>query len=123
MALTNDQIEELLLQGSGKTIRLKPIPIGSKRLSWETILERLEMGEGIREGEILPELPEGISATEFYRYSGISPEVFSMEPFSNFEEDIANKITQNADADISDGEKEALNNSYAKVSPQPDPLE
>jgi len=88
MALSNAQLEEILLQKSGKKILLKPKIMGSKRLTWEDVLNRFEQGQSIGEGELLPEIPEGLSATEFYRYTGISPTLFSREPFSDFNEDI-----------------------------------
>ena len=116
MALSTEEIEERLSEGAGRPIRLKPVPIGVNRLSWETILDRLERGLGIEEGELLPEIPDGISATEFYRYTGISPTIFSMEPFADYERDIANKLVSGDKLAMTGEEAKTNHEAYKKVS-------
>jgi len=97
MALTTEQIETMLSESSGTVIRLKPVPIGSKRLTWAETLERFELGEKIEEDEILPEIPDGVTASSFYRITGISPTIFSEKPFSVFEEDISRPNSSSSD--------------------------
>ena len=92
MALTSDQLADLLSEGTGTTIQagtLNPTQ-SSKKLSWEEFLKRQEEGDPIEQGELLPDIPEGMTATQFYRFSGISPTAFSQKPFSSFEGSIAN---------------------------------
>ena len=91
MALTNDQIAELLSEGTGQSITpgtLVPTA-GSKRIDWQTLQERAELGLPINEGELLPLIPEGVSSSDFFRLTGISPTVFNLDNFSTFENSIA----------------------------------
>ena len=97
---TNEQIAEMLSEGTGTSISagtLSPTK-GSKRLSWEDITDRFAEGAAIGQGELLPTIPTAgmtdssgnpITASTFYRESGISPTIFSQPSFSNFETAIA----------------------------------
>ena len=92
----NEQIAALLSEGTGTTItvgQLTPTP-GSNKLSWGEVKRRLELGLPINEGELLPDIPEGITSTSFYNHAGFpgGANMFSQPPFSSFEVSVANPI-------------------------------
>ena len=93
------QFEDALGESTGTTIEpgtITPQGItssvsGKKKLSWPEIVEKINEGIGLRQNEILPEVPQGVSAQKFYRTaakegllpSGIS--TFTSSPFGSFQ--------------------------------------
>ena len=81
----DDNLEAILQEATGRTISLNPKDfVNSNMLTWPEVLERIELGLPINEGEILPPIPSGLTATEFYNATGISATTFSQPPFSDF---------------------------------------
>ena len=81
----DDNLEAILQEATGRTISLNPKDyVNSNLLTWPEVLERIELGLPINEGEILPPIPSGLTATEFYNATGISATTFSQPPFSDF---------------------------------------
>ena len=86
----DDSLEAQLQEATGRTISLNPKDfVNSNLLTWPEVLERIELGLSINEGEILPPIPSGLTATEFYNATGISATTFSQPPFSDFTRTIA----------------------------------
>ena len=95
----NEQQADLLSEGTGTTIGVGALTptAGSKKLSWGEIKKRMIEGLPINEGELLPDIPEGITSQQFYQHGGFSPAttMFSMNPFSEFETSIAGQNLSN----------------------------
>ena len=78
------QFEDALTESTGTTVKpgtitpkgvVSPIS-GKKKLSWPEVVEKINEGMSVRQNELLPEVPEGISAQKFYRtaaQSGLLP--------------------------------------------------
>ncbi len=93
-----EQFEEALGESTGTTIEpgtITPQGVtssvsGKKKLSWPEIVEKINEGIGVRQNELLPEVPEGVSAQKFYRtaaQSGLMPSglsTFTSSPFGSF---------------------------------------
>ena len=93
------QFEDALSESTGTTIApgtITPQGVtssvsGKKKLSWPEIVEKINEGVGVRQNELLPEVPQGVSAQKFYRTaakegllpSGIS--TFTSSPFGSFQ--------------------------------------
>ena len=85
----DDSLEAQLQEATGRTISLNPKDfVNSNLLTWPEVLERIELGLPINEGEILPPIPSGLTATEFYNATGISATTFSQPPFSDFSQTV-----------------------------------
>jgi len=92
------QFEDALTESTGTTIKpgtITPQGVtssvsGKKKLSWPEIVEKITEGIGVRQNELLPEVPEGVSAQKFYRtaaQSGLLPSglsTFTSSPFGSF---------------------------------------
>jgi len=92
-----EQFEEALGESTGTTIEpgtITPQGVtssvsGKKKLSWPEIVEKINEGIGLRQNELLPEVPEGVSAQKFYRtaaQSGLMPSglsTFTSSPFGS----------------------------------------
>lgn len=93
------QFEDALTGATGTTIEpgtIKPKGItssvsGKKKLSWPEVVEKINEGIGVRQNELLPEIPQGVSAQKFYRtaaQSGLLPSglsTFTSSPFGSFQ--------------------------------------
>ena len=93
------QFEDALGESAGTTIQpgtITPQGVtssvsGKKKLSWPEIVEKINEGVGVRQNELLPEVPEGVSAQKFYRTAaqeGLLPSglsTFSSSPFGSFQ--------------------------------------
>jgi len=93
------QFEDALTGATGTTIEpgtIKPKGItssvsGKKKLSWPEVVEKINEGIGVRQNELLPEIPKGVSAQKFYRtaaQSGLLPSglsTFTSSPFGSFQ--------------------------------------
>jgi len=93
------QFEDALGESAGTTIQpgtITPQGVtssvsGKKKLSWPEIVEKINEGVGVRQNELLPEIPEGVSAQKFYRTAaqeGLLPSglsTFSSSPFGSFQ--------------------------------------
>ena len=93
-----EQFEEALGESTGTTIEpgtITPQGVtssvsGKKKLSWPEIVEKINEGVGVRQDELLPDVPKGVSAQKFYRTatkSGLMPSginTFTSSPFGSF---------------------------------------
>ena len=116
----NEQLAELLTEGTGTTVSVGSLTpsANSNRLSWGEVKKRLDEGLSLNEGENLPNIPEGISASQFYQYAGIPSggSVFSLNPFSSFEDTVAQSSIANAINSTEDvNERDSLIDSITDV--------
>ena len=107
------QFEDALGESTGTTIEpgtITPQGVtssvsGKKKLSWPEVVEKITEGMSVRQNELLPEVPEGISAQKFYRtaaQSGLLPSgvsTFTSAPFGSFQSRIC--VTQGTKPDTS----------------------
>ena len=85
MATTAEELEQQINELTGRTVSLDPKDfVNNKRLSWPEVIDRINAGLGFTEDEILPTIPDGITATEFYNAVGISATDFSQPGVSDF---------------------------------------
>ena len=107
------QFEDALTESTGTTVKpgtitpkgvVSPIS-GKKKLSWPEVVEKINEGMSVRQNELLPEVPEGISAQKFYRtaaQSGLLPSgvsTFTSAPYCSFQSRIG--VTQGTKPDTS----------------------
>ena len=116
----NELLAELLTEGTGTTVSVGSLTpsANSNRLSWGEVKKRLDEGLSLNEGENLPNIPEGISASQFYQYAGIPSggSVFSLNPFSSFEDTVAQSSIANAINSTEDvNERDSLIDSITDV--------
>ena len=85
MATTAEELEQQINELTGRTVSLDPKDfVNNKRLSWPEVIDRINAGLGFTENEILPTIPDGITASEFYNAVGISATDFSQPGVSDF---------------------------------------
>jgi len=92
------QFEDALTESTGTTIEpgtitpqgIRSSVSGKKKLSWPEIVEKINEGVAVRQDELLPDVPKGVSAQKFYRTatkSGLMPSglnTFTSSPFGSF---------------------------------------